>query len=122
MRAWVRGAVVGLVGLLALFVAAGAHGGFWHYAGFLVAGLAVLLLFRLIARVYDPPGEVSPLVPVPQEESTRYLLGAVACLAGIAGLFIASAGHGGAGTYLGFALTILAWGYVFRLIGAAFGR
>jgi len=121
MRAWVRGAAVGLVGLLALFVAAGADGGFWHYAGFLIAGLAVLVIFRLIARAHDAPGERTPLVPVPADEGARYRLGGAAVLLGLIGLFIAAGSQGGAGSFVGFTITGLAWAYVFRLIGAAFG-
>jgi len=122
MRAWLRGGIVGIVALLALFAAAGAHGGFWQYFAFLVFVVAVLLLFRLIARAFDPPGTTSPLVPVPGSQATRVWLIGIMTLGGILALFVAAgAGHGG-GYYVGLLAAALLWLYVFRLIAASVGR
>lgn len=121
MRPWVVGGLVGLVGVLALFVAARAHEDFLAYGGVVVFALAVLFLFRLIGRAYEQPGQRSPLVPVPQRQATRLWLGGLMAVLGLAGLFIAARAHEGPGYYLGLLLAGVAWLYVFRLIAASVG-
>ena len=121
MRAWLRGGIVGLVAVLALFVAARAHEGFWQYFALLVFVLAVLLLFRLIARAFDPPGTASPLIPVPGTQASRLWLTGLFALGGIAALFVAAGAGQGAGYYIGLLAAGLLWLYVFRLIAASVG-
>ncbi len=122
MRQWVLGAVIGLIAIIGLIAAASAHGGFWHIAGFAIAGLAIFLCFRLIARAYDGPGQRTPLIPVPDSDSGRQWLGGVAAVLGLIGLFLASDGHDGGQTWIGLLLTFFAWLYVFRLISVSFRR
>jgi hypothetical protein len=119
MRAWLVGGLVGVIALAALFIAAGAHGGFWTYAGVVLFALMVLLLFRLVGRAFEPSEKPLPLVPVPERQATRLWLAGVLAIAGIAGLFIAAGAHGGPGYYLGLLLAAVAWLYVFRLIAAS---
>lgn len=122
MRGWLHGGIVGIVAVLALFYAARAHEGFGRYFAALVFVLAVLLLFRLIARAFDPPDAKSPLIPVPQTQAARLWLAGLLSLAGVVCLFIAAhAGHG-SGYYLGLLAAIVLWLYVFRLIAASVGR
>jgi len=122
MRAWLRGVVVGIVAVLALFYAAHAHEGFGRYFAMLIFVLAVLLLFRLIAQAFDPPGAKSPIVPVPSSQAARLWLTGLLAIGGIVCLFVAAgAGHGG-GYYVGLMLAAVLWLYVFRLIGASVGR
>lgn len=120
MAQWLRLGVVGVLILLGLFVSAASHGGFWHVFGLVFALLAALLLFRLIARAYEPPEAKSPLLPVPREPATRVLLMGVTALLGLVLLFVASAAHAGSVYYLSLLAAILAFGYVFALIAALF--
>lgn len=122
MLAWAKGIAVGAVGLAGLLVAANAHGGLPHYLGFAVAFLAAFVCFRLIARAYDAPGERTPLVPVPQSSAARQWLGGLFAALGLVGLFVAAGAHGGGALWIGLLVTFFAWLYVFRLIGASFGR
>lgn len=122
MRAWLRGGIVAIVAILALFFAAHGGEGAGPYLAMLVFVLAVLLLFRLIARAYDPPGEKSAFVPVPATQSCRLWLTGVFAIAGIVCLFVAAGAGGGSGYYIGLMLAGLLWLYTFRLIGASVGR
>ena len=122
MKAWFKGAVVGLIAIVGLIVAAQVHEGFLHYGGFVLAALCIFFCFRLIGRAYDAPGERTALVPVPSSDSGRQWLGGFAALLGLAALFIASKGEGDGRTWIGLLVAVLAWLYVFRLIGSSFGR
>lgn len=122
MRAWLRGGIVAIVAVLALFYAAQAHEGFGRYFAMLIFVLAVLLLFRLIARAFDPPGAKSPLVPVPRSQPARLWLTGLLAIAGIVCLFVAAGAGHGSGYYVGLMVAGVLWLYVFRLIGASVGR
>ena len=122
MKAWLRGGIVGIVAVLALFYAAGADEGFGRYFARLVFVLAVLLLFRLIARAFDAPGETSPLVPVPRSQPARLWLTGLLSVAGIVALFVAAGAGHGSGYYVGLMVAAVLWLYVFRLIAASVGR
>ncbi len=50
---WILSGVVGLLGLLGLFVAAGAHSGPVYYAGLLLFVVAVGFVMYQIKRAYD---------------------------------------------------------------------
>jgi hypothetical protein len=122
MRAWLRGGIVGIVAVLALFFAAHAHEGFGRYFAMLVFVLAVLLLFRLIARAFDPPGAKSPIVPVPRSQPARLWLTGLLAIGGVICLFVAAHGGNGGSYYVGLMLAAVLWLYAFRLIGASVGR
>lgn len=111
---------VGIVGMAGLVLAARAQDGFWHYAGFGLALAAVWIAFRLIDRTFSPAHAAKPLVPVPARPARRLLAGALAVLLGLIGLFVAAgAGAGTAAYYIALGVTLVAWGYVFRLIGTS---
>lgn len=122
MKAWLRGGIVAIVAVLALFYAARGAEGFWAYFAMLVFVLAVLLLFRLIARAFDPPGVKSALVPVPRSQPARLWLTGALTIAGIVALFVAARGGQGSAYYVGLLAAGVLWLYVFRLIGASVGR
>lgn len=122
MKAWFKGAVVGLIAIAGLIVAAEVHEGFLHYGGFALAALCIFFCFRLIGRAYDAPGERTALIPVPDSDSGRQWLGGLAVLLGLAALFIASKGEGESQTWVGLLVAGLAWLYVFKLIGSSFGQ
>ena len=122
MRAWLRGCIVGIVAILALFYAARAHEGFGRYFAMLIFVLAVLLVFRLIARAYDPPDAKSPLVPVPRSQAARLWLTGLLSFGGVVCLFVAAHGGHGGSYYVGLMLAAVLWLYVFRLIAASVGR
>lgn len=50
---WIAGGAIGLVGVLALFVSAHAHGGGLYYAGIAVFILAVVIIFAMLKRHFD---------------------------------------------------------------------
>lgn len=50
---WIAGGLIGLVGIMGLFVSAHAHAGAMYYAGLAVFVLAVLILFAMLKRHYD---------------------------------------------------------------------
>jgi hypothetical protein len=50
---WIAGGLIGLVGVLALFLSAHAHGDGLYYAGLAVFILAVGVLFAMLKRHYD---------------------------------------------------------------------
>lgn len=50
---WILSGVVGLLGLLGLFVAEGAHSGPVYYAGLLLFAVAVGFIMYQIRRAYD---------------------------------------------------------------------
>jgi hypothetical protein len=52
MLRWIVGGVVGLAGIVGLFVAAGSHGP-GYYVGLIVAGIAIAYLFHLIKTSFD---------------------------------------------------------------------
>ena len=122
MAQWVKLGGTGLLVLLGLFVSASAHGGFWHVFGLVFALLAALLLFRLIGRAFEPPEAQSPLLPVPGTQNGRVLMIGFLSLLGLVLLFVASSAHAGGTYYLSLLAAILAFAYVFALIGALFER
>ncbi len=122
MKAWLRGGIVAIVAILALFFAAHGGEGFGPYLWMLIFIVAVLVLFRLIARAFDPPGEKSPFVPVPRSQPARLWLTGVLAIAGIVCLFVAAGAGAGGSYYIGLMLAAALWLYVFRLIGASVGR
>ena len=50
---WIAGGLIGLVGVLGLFVSAHAHAGAFYYAGLAVFILAVLIVFAMLKRHFD---------------------------------------------------------------------
>lgn len=127
-RNWIRGAVIGIVGLLGLFVAASGDG-FAYWGGLLVFAVAVLLLFRMIGHSFDEAarsdGAAKPEptrrpsgVPVPSSAPLRWLAGVVAGLIALVALFVAAGG--GASYYLGIIASIAAIAYVFYVMKTSF--
>jgi hypothetical protein len=55
MGAAIYGAVMGLLAILGLFVAARAHDGAIHLAGFLLFLFGVINIFALIHKLTEPP-------------------------------------------------------------------
>ncbi len=50
---WIAGGLIGLVGVLGLFVSAHAHAGALYYSGLVVFALAVAILFAMLKRHFD---------------------------------------------------------------------
>ncbi len=50
---WIAGGLIGLIGVLGLFVSAHAHSGAFYYAGLAVFISAVLILFAMLKRHFD---------------------------------------------------------------------
>jgi uncharacterized membrane protein len=50
---FVYGALIGLIGLLGLFLAAGAKEGHFYAAGLFLAGFSLAMIFWLIKRSWD---------------------------------------------------------------------
>ena len=118
---WIRGAIIGLIGLIGLIVAASGTG-FGYWGGLLVFALAVLSLFRMIGQSFDgePHGEPQGRsgLPVPPAGPLRWIAGVVAGLVGLIALFIAAGG--GASYYLGILAAIAAVAYVFYVMKTGF--
>ncbi len=53
MGKWIAGAVIGLIGVLGLFLAAHAHDDALYYAGLAVFVLAVLIIGAMVKRNFD---------------------------------------------------------------------
>lgn len=113
---WLRGSVIGVVGLLGLVVAAGGSG-FAYWGGLVVFALAVASLFRMIGRAFDddkgPSGR-----PAPEAGVLRWIVGSLSGVIALLALFLASGG--GEGYYIGVMLSFAALGYVFYLIKTSF--
>ncbi|WP_366554986.1 hypothetical protein [Aquibaculum sediminis] len=114
---WVRGGVIGVVGLLGLVVAAGGSG-FAYWGGLVVFALAVVSLFRMIGRAFDGQGDGSAARLVPEAGVLRWIVGGLSGAIALLALFLASGG--GDGYYIGVMLALAALGYVFYLIKASF--
>ncbi|MCA8907582.1 MAG: hypothetical protein KDA64_06795 [Rhodospirillaceae bacterium] len=54
---WVTGALIAVLGMLALFMASRAHDDMMYFFGLMVFGFAVLFDFGLIARYVGRPSE-----------------------------------------------------------------
>lgn len=115
--AWIRGGVIGVVGLLGLVVAA-SGAGFAYWGGLLVFAGAVLLLFRMIGRAFDPPGTPRRGLPLPRAEEARWALGGLVTVIVVLALFAARGG--GDAYYLGLIVAGAALAYLFWLIKASF--
>ncbi|MGQ0675243.1 MAG: hypothetical protein ACT4N4_04045 [Rhodospirillales bacterium] len=50
---WIAGGVIGLVGVLGLFLSASAHDATFYYLGLAVFALAVLIVGAMVKRHYD---------------------------------------------------------------------
>lgn len=114
---WIRGAVIGLVGLVGLFVAASGSG-FAYWGGLLIFVLAILLIFQLIGRAFARAPAQDSGLPVPGAGFGRWIAGVAAGLVALISLFIA--GAGGAGYYLGIMAAIMAIAYIFYLMKIGF--
>jgi hypothetical protein len=120
---WVKGGALGLAGVLALMVAAGAHGNGWgYYGGIFVALLCLLAVFRLVARQFDDPDNPTPMLPVPEDPTARLVRGGLAAVVFVVALTVAAGGHGAGFAYHG---GLIAAGcaalYIFYLIRMSVG-
>jgi hypothetical protein len=50
---FIYGALLGVIGLLGLFMAAGAKEGHFYMAGLFIAGFSLIMIFWLIKRAWD---------------------------------------------------------------------
>ena len=50
---WISGAVIGLIGILGLFVSAHSHGGGAYWVGIAVFVIAVLVIGAMVKRHFD---------------------------------------------------------------------
>lgn len=116
-RAWIRGGLIGVAGLLGLVVAA-SGAGFAYWGGLLVFAGAVLLLFRMIGRAFDPPGAARRGLPLPSSVEARWALGGLVAVIVVLALFAARAG--GDAYYLGLIVAGAALAYLFWLLKASF--
>jgi len=115
--AWIRGGLIGVVGLLGLVVAA-SGAGFAYWGGLLVFAGAVLLLFRMIGSAFDPPGSGRRGLPLPRAGETRWAVGGLVTVFVLLALFAARGG--GDAYYLGLIAAGAALAYLFWLIKASF--
>lgn len=113
---WVRGGVIGVVGLLGLVVAAGGSG-FAYWGGLVVFALAVASLFRMIGRAFDGDSGTSARL-APEAGVLRWIVGGLSGVIALLALFLASGG--GDGYYIGVMLSLAALAYVFYLIKTSF--
>lgn len=123
VKVWIKGAAIGIAAVVALVLAAGAHGaGGLYYGGLFFAGICVLALFRLVSRQFDDPEDPAPLFPVPEDSTARMVRGALAVVVFILALVVAAGDHGAGFAYYGglFAAGCAAL-YVFYLIRMSVG-
>ena len=50
---WIMGGLFGLVGIIGLFMASGAHDDMFYFSGLLIFVFSIFLIFRLITK-YGP--------------------------------------------------------------------
>lgn len=50
---WIAGGMIGLIGILGLFLAAKSHDATFYYAGLAVFALAVLIIGAMVKRGFD---------------------------------------------------------------------
>ena len=120
---WIKGGVLAVIGVVALVVASGAHGGGWAYFGGIFAALACLLaIFRLVSQQFDDPEHPAPLLPVPEDPNARLVRGGLAAIVFVVALVVAAGGHGAGLAYHG---GLIAAGcavlYIFYLIRMSVG-
>ncbi len=56
-RRWVLGVLVGILGLVGLFLASGATTGGLYFGGLGLVGLSILMIGYLVKRHYDEVGQ-----------------------------------------------------------------
>jgi len=50
---WIGGGIIGVVGILGLFLSAHSHGGAMYWVGLLIFVVAVLVIGAMVKRHYD---------------------------------------------------------------------
>ncbi|MEX2408593.1 MAG: hypothetical protein WD489_05745 [Rhodovibrionaceae bacterium] len=121
---WIRGGMIGLAGVVALLLASQAQGnGALYYGGLFFFLLCVLAVFRLVSARFDAAETSSPLLPVPEESTARYIRGGLLAVVAVVALTVAAKSHGaGLGYYGGLFAAACAVFYIFYLIHMSIGR
>lgn len=116
-RTWIRGSIVGVVGLLGLVVAASGSG-FAYWGGLLVFAAAVLKIFQMIGAAFDGASAQRGSLPLPRRGERRWVAGAIVGVIAMLALFVARGG--GDAYYLGLLVALAAIAYLFFMIKASF--
>ncbi|MFC4351969.1 hypothetical protein ACFOW6_10485 [Fodinicurvata halophila] len=124
IKRWLLGAGIGLLGLVGLFLAAGATGGgFAYYGGLALTLLCGLAIFRLIAAATAGKTEAPhPLIPVPGSSMKRWGAGVASGLVTLIALFQAAASGNGPGYHIGMIVVVAALLYIFYLMKVGYDQ
>ena len=123
---WIKGAAVGIGGILGLLYAAASHGGSGQYIGIMVALVAIIWIFQMITRAigggsgHDSGGWA--LFPVPQTSTGLMVRAGQIIVVGIIALGVAAKTHDMGLQYAALFVFGAAIFYIFRLIHEGIGN
>lgn len=119
---WIKGGLVALGGLVGLGYAAASHGGSGLYIGLMVALVAVIWLFQMIARAVGGGSEGWALFPVPDSSTGRIVRAGQIIVVGLIALTVAAKAEDMGLQYAGLFVVGVAIFYIFVLIREGVGN